>query len=168
MKIDQDIVDRTFMVRNGTCGSYFKGDDVARIRDVLLSSFGVSLSTSEIVDFWKWRCEEWDGSWFGVNGERDRPLIEEYFQKFIQFVGVEQDEDSPEYSPPILRTGVKVVVKDADGVPWEVELDPEYHTQLIRDIEAQIPDRSEGGTIRYSLEYDPAKVWGARKLGEDK
>jgi hypothetical protein len=61
---------------------------------------------------------------------------------------------------------VKVVVKDCEGVPWEIELDPDYHTQLLRDIESQIPEKTEGGTIRYSLEYDPAKVWNMRKLEE--
>lgn len=166
MKIDQELVDRAFMVRNGTCGSYYKEDDVARIKEVILRKFGVSLSTSETIDFWKWRCEEWDGSWFGVNVEREGDLIEEYFHKFIQFTGVDTEEDSPEYSPPIPRTGVKVVVKDGEGALWEVELDPEYHSRLLGEIESQIPEESEGGTIRYSLEYDPGKIWGMRKMEE--
>jgi hypothetical protein len=59
---------------------------------------------------------------------------------------------------------VKVVVKDAEGIPWEIEMDPHYHTQLISDIESQIPEKSEGGSIRYSLEYDSSKIWNMRKL----
>jgi len=55
-------------------------------------------------------------------------------------------------------------VKDADGQPWEIELEPEYHSQLIGEIESQIPEKSEGGSIRYSLEYNPEKIWNMRKL----
>lgn len=60
--------------------------------------------------------------------------------------------------------GVKVPVKDADGELWEIELDPDYHKQLLAELESQTPENSPGGTIRYTLEYDPDKVWGMRKL----
>jgi len=73
-------------------------------------------------------------------------------------------EEKEEYSEPPPRVGVKVVVKDTDGQPWEIELEPEYHSQLIGEIESQIPEKSEGGSIRYSLEYNPEKIWNMRKL----
>lgn len=173
MKINQDIVDRTFMVRNGTCGSYYEQDDVDRIKEVLLQKFGVSVSNSEAIDFWIWRCNEWDGSWFGVDPQRDSDLIEEYFQKFIEHVGIESDdEDEPDHVVKVTgqitpfpdRVGVHVLVKDNEGCTWDVELDPDYHAQLVQEIEAQIPEKSEGGTIRCSLEYEPSKVWNARKV----
>jgi hypothetical protein len=164
VKIDQDLVDKTFMVRNGTCGSYYEQDDVDKVKEHIRRTFGVILSNAEAVDFWRWRCAEWDGSWFGVDIPRDANLIEEYFQKFLKFVGVETDEDSPEISDDPPRIGVKILVKDVDGLSWEVELDPEYHSQLVQDIESQIPNESTGGSIRYSLEYDPTKIWSAKKL----
>lgn len=124
----------------------------------------IATRTFQCRDFWHWRSNEWDGSWFGVDPKRDSDLIQEYFQKFIKFVGVETDDDEEEYSEPPLRVGVKVVVKDGEGVPWEIEMDPQYHSQLIGEIESQIPEKSEGGSIRYSLEYNPEKIWNMRKL----
>ena len=164
MKINQELVTQTFNVRLQNAGIYYEQDDVDHIKTVVHQLFGVTLSNSETIDFWKWRCNEWDGSWFGVDPERDSDLIQEYFQKFIEFVGVEPDEDEeniPEQPP---KVGVKVVVKDAEGQPWEIELEPEYHSQLIGEIESQIPEKSEGGSIRYSLEYNPEKIWNMRKL----
>jgi len=165
MKINQSLVTKTFQCRNGTMGSYYDLDDVHCIKDVLTKNLGISISESEVIDFWKWRCEEWDGSWFGVDpSHTDVSDIQDWFEEFIKFVGVETDEDEENISEPPLRVGVKVVVKDVDGSPWEVELDPNYHSQLISEIESQIPEKSERGTIRYSLDYDPAKVWNVRKL----
>jgi len=164
VKINQELVTRTFNVRLQNAGIYYEQDDVDHIKSVVHRLFGVTLSNSEAIDFWVWRCNEWDGSWFGVDPERDSDLIQEYFQKFIEFVGVETDEEKEEYSEPPPRVGVKVVVKDADGQPWEIELEPEYHSQLIGEIESQIPEKSEGGSIRYSLEYNPEKIWNMRKL----
>jgi len=164
MKINQDLVTQTFNVRLQNAGIYYEQEDVDHIKSVVHQLFGVTLSNSEAIDFWTWRCNEWDGSWFGVDPERDSDLIQEYFQKFIEFVGVEPDEDDENIPEPPPKAGVKVLVKDAEGQPWEVELDPEYHSQLIQDIESQIPEKSEGGSIRYSLEYDPTKVWNVRKL----
>ena len=167
MKITQDLVTQAFMARNGTTGYYSCKDDVKRIQEVLHKNHGIFISESEAIDFWRWRCQEWDGSWFGVDVERDADLIEEYFQGFLKFVGVETDEDNEDYSGPNQRVGVKVIVKDVDGVPWELELEPEYHAQLISELEAQIPEKSEGGSIRYSLEYNPEKIWNARKMDEN-
>ena len=161
MKITQELATRAFTARNGTCGYYWCEEDVKRIQDVLREKLGIFISQSEGIDFWRWRSSEWDSSFLSVGSDDE---ILEWFTKFIQFTGVDTEEDSPEYSPPIPRTGVKVVVKDGDGVPWEVELDPEYHSRLLGEIESQIPEGSEGGTIRYSLEYDPEKIWGMRKL----
>ena len=110
MKINQDLVTKTFQCRNGTSGLYHDPGDV---------------------------------------------------------VGVEPDEDEENIPQPPPRVGVKVVVKDGDGIPWEIELDPDYHSQLIQDIESQIPEKSEGGSVRYSLEYDSKKIWSVKKL-EDK
>lgn len=64
------------------------------------------------------------------------------------------------------RFVVESVVKDGEGVPREVELDPEHHAQLLGEIESQIPEKSVGGIIRCSLAYDPGKIWGTRKLDE--
>ena len=164
MKINQELVTQTFNVRLQNSGIYYEQDDVDRIKSEVHRLFGVTLSNSEAIDFWVWRCNEWDGSWFGVDPIRDSDLIQEYFEKFIEFVGVEPDEDEENIPEPPPKAGVKVLVKDAEGQPWEVELDPEYHSQLIQDIESQIPEKSEGGSIRYSLEYDPTKVWSTRKL----
>ena len=161
MKINQDLVTKTFMARNGTCGSYLCKEDVNRIQKVLQETHGIFISESEAIDFWIWRSNEWDSSFLSVGGD-DETL--EWFQKFIQFVGVEPDEDYEDISEPPPKVGVKVVVKDEEGIPWEIELDPEYHTKLLQDIESQIPEKSEGGSIRYSLEYDPSKIWNARKL----
>jgi len=164
MKINQELVTRTFNVRLQNSGIYYEQDDVDHIKTVVHRLFGVTLSNSEAIDFWVWRCNEWDGSWFGVDPKRDSNLIQEYFQKFIQFVGVEPDDDEEEYSEPSPKIGVKVIVNDSEGQPWEIELDPEYHSQLIEEIESQIPEKSEGGSIRYSLEYNSEKIWNMRKL----
>ena len=119
-----------------------------------------------MIDFWHWRSNEWDSSFLSINYHDDVEILE-WFQKFIQFVGVEPDEDEENIPQPPPRVGVKVVVKDGDGIPWEIELDPDYHSQLIQDIESQIPEKSEGGSVRYSLEYDSKKIWSVKKL-EDK
>ena len=164
MKINQELVTQTFQCRNGTSGLYHDLEDVHRIQEVLKRKLGVTVSESEVIDFWHWRSEEWDASWLS-NGD-DHEILE-FFQKFIKFVGVEPDENEEEYSEPSPKIGVKVIVKDSEGQPWEIELDPEYHTQLLNDIESQIPEKSEGGSIRYSLGYDPTKIWSMRKLGEN-
>lgn len=176
MKINQELVTQTFQVRNGTSGMYHDLDDVHRIQESLARELGVTISESEAIDFWRWRCSEWDGSWFGIDPSHtpDKDILD-WFQQFIKFVGVETDEDSEDYSGDNVevmdsasptRVGVKVQLRDAEDCLWEVELDPAYHTQLLGEIEAQIPEKSESGTIRYSLEYDPSKVWSARKLEE--
>lgn len=165
MKINQELVTQTFQCRNGTAGLYHELEDVHRIQEVLHRNHGIFVSESEVIDFWHHRSEQWDSSWLSVPYHDDGEILD-WFQKFIQFVGVEPDEDYEDISEPPSKVGVKVVVKDGEGVPWEIELDPDYHTQLLRDIESQIPEKTEGGTIRYSLEYDPAKVWNMRKLEE--
>jgi len=142
---------------------YYDLDDVHRIQDALKRELGVTVSESEAIDFWCWRSNEWDSSWLS-NGD-DHEILE-FFQKFIKFVGVETHDDEEEYSEPTPKVGVKVVVKDSEGQPWEIELEPEYHSQLIEEIESQIPEKSEGGSIRYSLEYNPEKIWSMRRIGE--
>ena len=166
MKINQDIVTKTFQCRNGTSGLYHDPGDVKRIQEVLKRELGVTISESEVIDFWHWRSNEWDSSFLSIKHHDDVEILE-WFQKFIQFVGVEPDEDEENIPQPPPRVGVKVVVKDEEGIPWEIELDPDYHTQLIQDIESQIPEKSEGGSVRYSLEYDSKKIWSVKKL-EDK
>lgn len=161
MKIDQSLVTRTFQCRNGTSGLYHDLVDVHTIQEALKKHHGVAISESEAIDFWHWRSNEWDSSFLSVHDDSE---ILEWFGKFLKFVGVETDGDEEEYSEPPPRTGVKVVVKDSEGIPWEIELCPEYHSQLLGEIEAQIPEKSEGGSIRYSLEYDPSKIWSMRKL----
>ena len=163
MKINQDLVTKTFMTRNGTCGSYWCKEDVNRIQKVLQETHGIFISESEAIDFWIWRSNEWDSSFLSINYHDDNEILD-WFQKFIQFVGIEPDEDYEDISEPPPKVGVKVVVKDEEGIPWEIELDPDYHTKLLQDIESQIPEKSKGGTIRYSLEYDPSKIWNTRKL----
>ena len=166
MKINQDLVTKTFQCRNGTSGLYHDPGDVKRIQEVLKRELGVTISESEVIDFWHWRSNEWDSSFLSIKHHDDVEILE-WFQKFIQFVGVEPDEDEENIPQPPPRVGVKVVVKDEEGIPWEIELDPDYHTQLIQDIESQIPEKSEGGSVRYSLEYDSKKIWSVKKL-EDK
>lgn len=165
MKINQSLVTQAFQCRNNTSGVYHELEDVHHIQDVLKRELGVTISESESIDFWHWRCNEWDGSWFGIDSSHtnDSDIIV-WFQEFIKFVGVKDDEDTEDYFDSQQKIGVKVVVKDAEGASWEIELDPDYHTQLIRDIESQIPEKSVGGTIRYSLEYDSKKIWNMRKL----
>ena len=91
MKITQSLVTRTFQCRNGTSGLYYDLDDVKFIQDVLKNNLGVFLSESEIIDFWHWRSNEWDGSWLSIMG--DEKEILEFFPKFIQHIGVEIDEE---------------------------------------------------------------------------
>jgi hypothetical protein len=143
MKINQELVTQTFQCRNGTSGLYHDLEDVHRIQEVLKEEHGIFISESEAIDFWHWRSNEWDSSWLS---------------------GISSDEDEENISEPPPKVGVKVVVKDGEGVPWEIEMDPEYHSQLIGEIESQIPEKSEGGSIRYSLEYNPEKIWNMRKL----
>jgi hypothetical protein len=91
MKITQSLVTQTFQCRNGTSGLYYDLDDVKFIQDVLQNNLGVFLSETEIIDFWHWRSNEWDGSWLSiVGGEKE---ILEFFPKFIQHIGVEIDEE---------------------------------------------------------------------------
>lgn len=161
MKIDQSLVTRTFNVRLQNAGMYHNLKDVHRIQDVLKRELGVTISESEAIDFWLHRSNEWDSSWLSVGNDSE---ILEWFQKFIKFIGVEPDDDEEEYSETPPKVGVKVVVKDSEGQPWEIELEPEYHSQLIEEIESQIPEKSEGGSIRYSVEYNPEKIWNMRKL----
>lgn len=161
MKINQDLVTKTFQCRNGTSGLYHDPGDVKFIQEVLQKNLGVFVSESEVIDFWHWRSNEWDASFLSINYHDDVEILE-WFQKFIEFAGVEHDEEEENISESPPRVGVKVV----EGIPWEIELDPEYHAQLIGDIESQIPEKTEGGSIRYSLEYDPKKIWNMRKLEE--
>jgi len=161
VKIDQSLVTRTFNVRLQNAGMYHNLKDVHRIQDVLKRELGVTISESEAIDFWLHRSNEWDSSWLSVGNDSE---ILEWFQKFIKFIGVEPDDDEEEYSETPPKVGVKVVVKDSEGQPWEIELEPEYHSQLIEEIESQIPEKSEGGSIRYSVEYNPEKIWNMRKL----
>lgn len=163
MKINQELVTQTFQCRNGTAGLYHELEDVHRIQEVLHRNRGIFVSESEVIDFWHHRSQEWDSSWLSVPYHDDVEILE-WFDNFIKFIGVETDEEKEEYSEPPPRVGVKVVVKDAEGQPWEIEMDPHYHAQLISDIESQIPEKSEGGSIRYSLEYDSSKIWNMRKL----
>jgi len=129
---------------------------------VLKRELGVTISAPEAIDFWKWRSDEWDSSFLSVHDDSE---ILEWFRKFIHFIGVEQDDDEeniPETLPP---PGVKVVVKDSEGVPWEIEMDPEYHAQIVDQIESQLSGTQKGeGTITFVLEYDPDKIWNMRKL----
>ena len=166
MKINQDLVTKTFQCRNGTSGLYHDPSDVKFIQEVLHRNLGVLVSESEVIDFWHHRSEQWDSSWLSVPHHDDGEILE-WFQEFIEFIGVEPQEENEDISLPPPRAGVKVVVKDGEGIPWEIELDPDYHAQLLQDIESQIPEKSEGGSIRYSLEYDPKKIWNMRKLEEE-
>ena len=103
MKINQDIVTKTFQCRNGTSGLYHDPGDVKWIQEVLQKNLGVFVSESEVIDFWHWRSNEWDGSWWHwrsnewdgswlsiMGGEKE---ILEWFPKFLQHVGVEIDEE---------------------------------------------------------------------------
>ena len=168
MKIDQKIVTKTFMVRNGTMGSYYDPEDVHRIRDVLTQNLGISISESEVIDFWKWRSNEWDSSWLSHISSDE---ILEFFQKFIKFVGVETDEEEEEDIPKPLESepnGIDVTVKDDDGVEWIVELDPDYYTQIMNEIESQFPgEKTEDGSLRFKIDYDPTKIRKIRKFCEE-
>ena len=65
------------------------------------------------------------------------------------------------------RVGVKMVIKDCEGVPWEVELEPEYHSQIIGEIESQLSrEKTVDGPIRFKIDYNPDKIWNVRKLEE--
>lgn len=91
MKINQKLVTQTFQCRNGTSGLYHDLDDVKVIQEVLQRNHGVFLSESEVIDFWRWRSNEWDGSWLSIMGGEKEIL--EFFIEFIQHVGVEIEED---------------------------------------------------------------------------
>jgi hypothetical protein len=88
MKINQELVTQTFQCRNGTSGLYHDLEDVHRIQEVLKRELGVTISESEGIDFWHWRSNEWDSSFLFVHDDSE---ILEWFQEFIQFVGVEPD-----------------------------------------------------------------------------
>jgi hypothetical protein len=91
VKINQSLVTRTFQCRNGTSGFYHVLDDVKVIQDVLQKNLGVFVGESEVIDFWRWRSSEWDGSWLSLMGGEKEIL--EFFTKFIQHIGVEIDEE---------------------------------------------------------------------------
>jgi hypothetical protein len=83
MKVNQFLVTKTFQIRNGTSGLYNDPNDVKRIQEVLQKNYGVFISESEAIDFWKYRCNEWDSSWMSPHNEGE---ILDWFQKFIEFV----------------------------------------------------------------------------------
>ena len=167
MKINQALVTQSFQCRNGTSGMYYEPEDLRRIQEVLRKHHNVFISESEAIDFWHWRSEQWDSSWLSMNYQDDEEILD-FFTQFLGFIGVEPDEDEEEkVSETPTKVGVKVVVKDSDGVPWEVELDPEYHSQIIGEIESQIPgEKTEGGSIRFKIDYNPDKILNMRKLEE--
>ena len=181
MKINQRLVDETFNVRMGNCGLYNDQNDVNRIKDVLKTKLNIILSSAEAIEFWKWRSDEWDSSWLNPNYDDE---IVDFFEKFISHVGCDKlcqqcelnvdraectcecsnsDDDTKEND--VRPTAVKVLlVRDADEVPWEIELDSEYHKELLNDLERQAPEKCEGQRVRYSLEYDPKKILRCTKL----
>jgi hypothetical protein len=167
MKINQSLVTKTFQCRNGTMGSYYDLDDVHCIKDVLTKNLGISISESEVIDFWVWRSNEWDSSWLSHISSDE---ILEFFQKFIKFVGVETDEEEEDIPEPLESepNGIDVTVKDDDGVEWIVQLDPDYYTQIMNEIESQLPgERVEGGSLRFKIDYDPTKIRKIRKFCEE-
>lgn len=99
MKINQDLVTKTFQCRNGTSGLYHDPGDVKWIQEVLQKNLGVFVSESEVIDFWHWRSNEWDGSWLSIMGGEKEIL--EWFPKFLQHVGVEIDEDDDLGGDPV-------------------------------------------------------------------
>ena len=89
MKINQDLVTKTFQCRNGTSGFYHNLDDVKVIQDVLQRNLSVFVSESEVIDFWRWRSSEWDSSFLTLMGGEKEIL--DWFGKFIQYIGVETE-----------------------------------------------------------------------------
>lgn len=85
MIITQEIVNETFRVRNNTCGLYCCYDDIDLIQKTLFDKFQIVISFAEVIDFWRWRSEQYDASWLAVMSEEE---ILEWFNKFIIYVGV--------------------------------------------------------------------------------
>jgi len=99
MKINQDLVTKTFQCRNGTSGLYHDMNDVKFIQEVLQRNLGVFVSESEVIDFWHHRSQEWDGSWLSIMGGEKEIL--EFFSEFLQHVGVEIDEEDDLGGDPV-------------------------------------------------------------------
>ena len=95
MKINQDLVTKTFQCRNGTSGLYHDPNDVKFIQEVLQRNLDVFVSESEVIDFWHWRSNEWDSSFLSIK-HHDGVEILEWFPEFLQHIGVEIDEEEEE------------------------------------------------------------------------
>jgi hypothetical protein len=120
VKITQNLVTQTFQCRNGTSGLYHDLDDVKRIQEVLQNNLGVFLSESEVIDFWHHRSSAWDGSWLSIMGGEKEIL--EWFQKFIEFIGVEIDEEEEEKPTSSFRITDPNIIRELDSLtPEQVE-----------------------------------------------
>lgn len=86
--MDQELVDKVFYYRSRNNGHYYDFQDVKIIKQ-FLQTVGVDLSTSEIIDFWIWRCGEWESSWIAPHSESNTV---EWFYKFIKANHID-DED---------------------------------------------------------------------------
>ena len=93
MKISQLQIDEAFLTKRGFSGYYVRDDlddECEKIKQVISTKFSVILSTSEAFEFWKWRCAQWDGTWFRIANDSE---IIDFFEKFLKEFFPRIDED---------------------------------------------------------------------------
>jgi hypothetical protein len=83
VKIDQKLVSKAFQIRNDVSSTYYDNGDIHKIRELIQREYGVTISESEAIDFWRWRSSEWDASFLRVTSDSE---VLSWFRKFIMFV----------------------------------------------------------------------------------
>lgn len=110
-KYTQEEVNRSFEAYKEA--EYHSKEDVERIKSVIHDTFGVTLSTTQAIEFWSWRSEEWFAGWLIImndqeivrwftvwmdwyaRGFKGLPLQKEHVEDPLLniFQGIDKDED---------------------------------------------------------------------------
>jgi hypothetical protein len=69
MKYTQQAVDRSFEAYRES--EYHSVEDVERIKRVIHDIFGITFSTVQAIDFWKWRSDEWCAGWLIIGPDEE-------------------------------------------------------------------------------------------------
>ena len=65
----QEEVNRSFEAYREN--EYHAIDDVARIKRVIHDTFGITFTTAQAIDFWRWRSDEWFAGWLIIANDEE-------------------------------------------------------------------------------------------------
>jgi len=69
MKYNQQSVDRSFDIYRES--QHHAIDDVKRIKRVLHDTFGITFTSVQAIDFWRWRSDEWFAGWLIIGSDEE-------------------------------------------------------------------------------------------------